>query len=59
MALRDSEVARLSRATFEQLVINILQALRYIAKGLAEQVDALQQAHRRPATSPKTFASSR
>jgi NTE family protein len=56
IALRDSEVARLSRATFERLVMKHPQALRYIAKGLAEQVDALQQAHRRPAASPKTFA---
>jgi len=56
IALRDSEVAWLSSATFERLVNKHPQALRYVAKGLAEQVDTLQQAHRRPASSPKTFA---
>jgi NTE family protein len=56
VALRDSEVARLSRATFDKLVDQHPQTLRYIAKGLAEQVDSLQQAHRRPRSVPKTFA---
>jgi NTE family protein len=56
VALRDSEVARLSRATFDKLVDQHPQTLRYIATGLAEQVDSLQQAHRRPRSVPKTFA---
>jgi NTE family protein len=56
VALRDSEVARLSGATFEKLVNQHPQTWRYIAKGLAERVDSLQQAHRRLATVPKTFA---
>jgi len=56
VALRDSEVAQLSSATFERLVARHPHALRHIAKGLAAQVDALQQAHRRPAPSPKIFA---
>jgi NTE family protein len=56
VALRDSEVARLSRATFEKLVKKHPQTMRTVAKGLAEQVRTLQQAERRPVTSPKTFA---
>jgi len=55
VALRDSEVARLQRATFEKLVKKHPQTLRTIAKGLAEQVQSLQQAERRPAASKKTF----
>lgn len=55
-ALRDCEVARLSRATFEKLVSRHPQALRFIARGLAEQVDVLQQPQRRAAPAPKTFA---
>jgi NTE family protein len=56
VALRDCEVARLSNATFDRLAHKHPQTLRYVARGLAEQVDTLQQAHRRPATSPKIFA---
>src|SRR5262249_10888631 len=56
VALRDSEVAGFSRATFEKLVKQYPQTLRTVAKGLAEQVRTLQQAERRPATVPKTLA---
>src|ERR1700677_2245362 len=56
IALRDCEVARLSSITFEKLVSRHPQALRYVAKGLADQVDPLQQASRRAAAVPKTFA---
>jgi NTE family protein len=56
VALRDCEVARLSSITFEKLVSKHPQALRYVAKGLADQVDILQQASRRTAAVPKTFA---
>jgi NTE family protein len=56
VALRDCEVARLSSVTFEKLVIKHPQALRYIAKGLADQVDILQQPSRSIAAAPKTFA---
>jgi NTE family protein len=56
VALRDSEVARLSSATFERLIRQYPQTLRTVAKGLAEQVRTLQQGDRRPATLPKTLA---
>ncbi|HMK85014.1 MAG TPA: patatin-like phospholipase family protein [Steroidobacteraceae bacterium] len=56
VALRDSEVARLSSTTFEKLIAMHPQALRHIARRLAEQVGALQQTQRRPASAPKTFA---
>jgi NTE family protein len=56
VALRDCEVARLSNATFDKLAHKHPQTLRYVARGLAEQVDTLQQTHRRPATSAKIFA---
>jgi NTE family protein len=56
IALRDCEVARISVPTFEKLASKHPQALRYVARGLAEQVDTLQQANRRPAAAPKTFA---
>jgi NTE family protein len=56
VALRDSEVARLSNPTFEKLVAKHPHTLRLIARGLADQVDALQQQSRRPASELKTFA---
>lgn len=56
VALRDCEVARLSSQTFEKLASKHPQALRHVARGLAEQVDMLQQPNRRPAAAPKTFA---
>ena len=55
-ALRDCEVAHLPAATFEKLIAKHPQALRFIARGLAAQVDALQQPQRRTAPAPKTFA---
>jgi len=56
VALRDSEVARLSCATFEKLVRKHPQALRYIATTLAGRVHTLQQPQQRPPDAPKTFA---
>ena len=56
IALRDSEVARVPSAAFERLIVKHPPALRYVAKGLAEQVDSLQQANRRSISTPKTFA---
>lgn len=56
VALRDSEVARLSCATFEKLARQHPQTLRYIATTLAERIDVLQQPQLRPAVTPKTFA---
>jgi len=55
-ALRDCEVARLSKITFEKLISQHPQALRYIARGLAQQLDALQQPQRQALPVPKTFA---
>jgi NTE family protein len=56
VALRDSEVARLSCATFDELVRKHPQTLRYIASTLADRVDTLQHAQRQAAVVPKTFA---
>jgi NTE family protein len=56
VALRDCEVARLSSITFEKLVSKHPQVLRYIAKGLADRVDTLQQPRRSTTAAPKTFA---
>ena len=56
VALRDSEVARLSCATFDELVRKHPQTLRYIASTLADRVDTLQHAQRQAAAVPKTFA---
>jgi NTE family protein len=56
VALRDCEVARLSSPTFEKLVGKHPHTLRLMARGLAEQLDALHQQDRRPASAPKTFA---
>jgi len=56
VALRDCEVARLSNITFEKLMSKHPHTLRYIAKGLADRVDALQQPSRSTAAAPKTFA---
>jgi NTE family protein len=56
VALRDSEVARLSSPTFEKLVAKHPHTLRLMARGLADQVDALRQQSRRPASELKTFA---
>jgi NTE family protein len=56
VALRDCEVARLPSPTFEKLVAKHPHTLRLMARGLAEQVDALQQQNRRQPSYPKTFA---
>jgi len=56
VALRDSEVARLPTATFEKLVTQHPQTLRYVAKELAGRVDALHQPPLRADAGPKTFA---
>ncbi len=56
IALRDSEVARLSPATFERLTREHPQVLRYIVQELADRVDTLQRPGARPFTIPKTFA---
>jgi NTE family protein len=56
VALRDSEVARLSCATFEKLARLHPQTLRYVATTLAERIDVLQQPQQRPTVLPKTFA---
>jgi NTE family protein len=56
VALRDCEVARLPSPTFEKLIAKHPHTLRLMARGLAEQVEALQQQNRRQASYPKTFA---
>ncbi|MBS0417456.1 MAG: patatin-like phospholipase family protein [Proteobacteria bacterium] len=56
IALRDSEVARLSPATFERLTREHPQVLRYIVQELADRVDTLQRPGARPLSVPKTFA---
>jgi NTE family protein len=56
VALRDSEVARIGRTTFEKLIGRHPQTLRHLARGLAEQLESLQQTQRRTPSVPKTFA---
>ena len=56
IALRNSEVARLPVRTFEKLLADHPQSLRYIAHNLVQRVEFLQRAESEPHTLPKTFA---
>lgn len=56
IALRDSEVARLSNRSFELLLEKNPQSMRQIARIMALRLDALQRTGRRARALPKTFA---
>jgi NTE family protein len=55
VALRDTEVARLSVETFEKLVSRSPQSLRHIANVVIRRLETLQHAGTQARTSPKTF----
>lgn len=55
VALRNSEVARLSAATFEKLVARNPHSLRQIANMVVKRLDALQHAGTQARATPKTF----
>jgi NTE family protein len=56
VALRDSEVARLSNRSFELLLEKNPQSMRQIARILAQRIDALQRTGRQTREIPKTLA---
>jgi NTE family protein len=56
IALRDSEVARLSNRSFELLLEKNPQSMRQIARIMAQRIDALQRTGRPTRALPKTFA---
>jgi NTE family protein len=56
IALRDSEVARLSNKSFELLLEKNPQSMRQIARIMAQRIDALQRTGRQTRALPKTFA---
>jgi NTE family protein len=56
IALRDTEVARLSQKSFELLLEKNPHSLRQIARIMAQRLDALQRTGRQTRATPKTFA---
>jgi NTE family protein len=56
IALRDTEVARLSNKSFELLLEKNPQSMRQVARILAQRIDALQRTGRQTRAQPKTFA---
>jgi NTE family protein len=56
IALRDTEVARLSNKSFELLLEKNPQSMRQIARIMAQRLDALQRTGRQSRALPKTFA---
>src|SRR6202035_5944573 len=56
VALRDTEVARLPTASFEQLVARNPLAMREIAKVLVRRLESAPAGYQQPKTLPKTFA---
>jgi len=56
IALRDTEVARISTNTFEKVVAANSRILREIAKIVVQRLEALQRAESEVRRSPKTFA---
>ncbi len=56
IALRDTEVARLSVQTFEKFVAGHPQSLRHIASHLVHRIESLQRTETRLRAKPKTFA---
>ncbi len=56
VALRDTEVARLPTASFEQLVARNPLAMREIAKVLVRRLESAPAGYQQPRTLPKTFA---
>jgi len=56
IALRNTEVARLSVRAFEKMVARQPESLRYIASNLIQRIELLQRAGVPPHARPKTFA---
>jgi NTE family protein len=56
VALRDTEVARLPTAVFEQLVARNPHAMREIAKVLVRRLESAPAGYQQPRPLPKTFA---
>jgi len=56
IALRDTEVARLSNKSFELLLEKNPQSMRQIARIMAQRIDSLQRTGRPAKALPKTFA---
>jgi NTE family protein len=56
IALRDTEVARLSIKSFELLVERNPQSMRQIARIMAQQLETLRRPRRQTRAIPKTFA---
>ncbi len=56
VALRDTEVARLSIKSFELLLETNPQSMRQIARIMAQRLETLQRTGRQTRTLPKTFA---
>jgi NTE family protein len=56
IALRDTEVARLSNKSFELLLEKNPQSMRQIARIMAQRLDTLQRTGRQNRALPKTFA---
>jgi NTE family protein len=56
VALRDSEVARIPRATFESLIERHPRVLQHVARGLAARIEALERPAAQRARTPRTFA---
>lgn len=56
VALRDTELGRLSRSTFEKLMLSHPQGLLHIAQLLVQRLDSLQRQSRGKRAIPKTFA---
>jgi NTE family protein len=56
VALRDSEVARIPRETFERLIERHPKAIQQVARGLAARIEALERPAAQRARVPRTFA---
>jgi NTE family protein len=56
VALRDTEVARLSQKSFELLLEKNPHSMRQIARIMAQRLDSLQRTGRQTRAAPKTFA---
>lgn len=56
VALRDTELGRLSRATFERLMLSHPQGLLRLAQLMVERLDSAQRQIRGRRATPKTFA---
>ncbi len=56
VALRDSEVARISRDTFARLMTDHPRTIQHVARGLAARIEVLERPAAQRVRTPRTFA---